>query len=243
MSTLPRPDLPQFTTKIPSTGKEVKYRPFLVKEEKILLLALEDGRWDNIMTATTQILQNCLQEEVNIDKLTSFDVEWLFLQIRSKSIGETTTLRFRHTKNKNRSGEECKHIQEVVVDLTDVECIGDPAPGKIEISDTMGMQMSYPTYKQTQKINVNSGKGIDQIIDTVAGCVDYIYDAENIYYAKDSTPKDIKEFLEQLNKIQFSKIQEFFVNIPKLQKEITYTCERCGETTVHKVKGLQSFFG
>lgn len=242
--TLPRPDLPKYTTQIPSTGKEIKFRPFLVKEEKILLLALEDGRWENIMTATEQILQNCIEgESVDINKLTSYDVEWLFLQIRSKSIGETTTLRFRHTRNKNRSGEECKHIQEVTVELDDVKCIGNPAPGKIEISEKMGMQMSYPTYKETQKINISSGKGIDQIINTVANCIDFIYDEENIYYAKDTTLEQRVEFLEQLNKDQFSKIEEFFKNIPKLSKEITYTCERCGEVTNYKVEGLQSFFG
>lgn len=242
MSALPRPDLPKYKTKVPSTGDEITYRPFLVKEEKILLLALESGEFDEIITATTQILQNCV-DGVNIEKLTSYDVEWLFLKIRSKSIGETTTLRFRHTGNKNRSGTECKHIQEVVVDLEQTECVGDPAPRKIEISDVMGMQMKYPSYKDTQSINVKGGKGIEQIINTVAKCIDYIYDAENMYYAKDSTTEELVEFLENLNKDQFAQIEEFFNNIPKLQQKIKYKCEGCGEETTYTVEGLQSFFG
>ena len=240
---LPKPDLPYYKTKIPSTGEEVRFRPFLVKEEKILLLALESADEDEILNATVQIIENCLDNSKTITKLTSYDVEWLFLKIRQKSIGETTTLRFRHKNGKNRLGETCKHIQEITVDLDDVDVLGDPTPVDIKLTENMGMKMRYPTFKEAKVLGDKKGDAVTKVITTVASCIELIWNEEELYYAKDSTVEERVEFLENLNKEQFKDIEKFFRNIPKLYKEIEYKCEKCNEITRYELEGLNSFFG
>jgi hypothetical protein len=240
---LPKPDLPYYSVTIPSTGKEAKFRPFLVKEEKILLLALESGDEDEILNATVQIIQNCLGDSTVVKKLTSYDVEYLFLKIRQKSIGETTTLRFRHKNGVNKSGDKCKHVQEVTVNLDEVEVLGTDIPPDIKLTDTMGMKMRYPTYNETKIFSNRTGNLVDKVITTVAACIEMIWDNDQMYYSKDSTIDERIEFLENLNKDQFQDIEKFFTNIPRLYKEIQYTCDKCGEITKYKLEGLNSFFG
>jgi len=240
---LPKPDLPYYSTTIPSTGESVKFRPFLVKEEKILLLALESGDNDEILNATVQIIQNCLGDSAVVDKLTSYDVEYLFLKIRQKSIGETTTLRFRHKNNTNRNGDKCKHVQEVVVELEEVEVLGDPKPIDIKLTEKMGMKMRYPTFLEAKVFNKQEGDMIEKIIRTVAGCIEMIWDDDQLYYAKDSTIDERVEFLENLNKEQFKDVEKFFRNIPRLHKSIEYKCDKCSEITKYELEGLNSFFG
>lgn len=240
---LPKPDLPYYSVTVPSTGKDVKFRPFLVKEEKILLLALESGDENEILNATVQIIQNCLGDSTVVDKLTSYDVEYLFLKIRQKSIGETTTLRFRHKGGKNKQGKTCKHVQEVVVELEDVNVLGDPKPIDIKLTENMGMKMRYPTFKEAKVFGQREGDLVDKVIATVAGCIELIWDGDQLYYAKDSTLDERIEFLENLNKDQFQDVEKFFKNIPRLHKSIQYTCEKCGEITKYELEGLNSFFG
>jgi hypothetical protein len=240
---LPKPDLPYYNTTVPSTGAEIKFRPFLVKEEKILLLALESGDESEILNATVQIIQNCVEESAEVNKLTSYDVEWLFLKIRQKSIGETTSLRFRHKNGKNRKGESCKHIQEVTVELDDVEVAGDPKPVDIKLTDKMGMKMRYPTFKEAKVLGEKDGDMIEKIIYTVASCIELIWDDDQMYYAKDSTVDERIDFLESLNKEQFKDVEKFFRNIPRLYKNVEYKCDKCGEVTRYELEGLNSFFG
>lgn len=244
---LPKLDLPLYTTKLPSTDEEVTYRPFLVKEEKILLMALESGDDKEIFNATQQIIQNCVQN-CDLDTISSFDAEWLFLQIRMKSIGETTTLRFRHKKNKNRSGEECKHITSITVGLEDVQVEGEVKPDVIMLSKEMGMKMKYPTMRQVMGVASKQKEGagtqtiVETIVDIVADCIDVIFDGDTVYDAKKVTRKERVEFLENLNSEQFQLVEKFFRGIPKLKKDIRYTCDKCGESSEYTVEGLSNFF-
>lgn len=239
---LPKIDLPLYSTTVPSTGQKTTYRPFLVKEEKILLMALEGGVEEEIHNATLQIIQNCVAD-VDVEKLSSFDVEWLFLQIRIRSIGEKTTLRFKHKNGVNKKGEDCKHIQEVDVDLTSIQIQGEIKPPVIMLTDTIGMKMRFPTMRESLEISrtVEGGK-VERTLETVRTCIEMIFDGEEMYPAKDSTKEELQEFLDGLNSEQFKKIQDFFLNMPRLKQKLTYTCEKCGEVTRYPVEGLSSFF-
>lgn len=238
---LPRIDLPLYQLTIPSTGKEVQYRPFLVKEEKILLMALEGGIEKEIHNATLQIIQNCV-EGVDVEKLPSYDVEWIFLQIRMRSIGETTKLRFKHTKGLNRQGEECDHVQECVVDLNEVEVVGDVKPPVIMLTDSIGMKMRYPSMREQLDLQLEGNGRIDKVMATVIMCIEMIFDGEEMFPAKESTKQELQAFLENLNAEQFAKMQDFFNNMPVLKKVINYKCDKCGEITKYPVTGLSSFF-
>lgn len=238
---LPRIDLPLYEMTIPSTGKTVNYRPFLVKEEKILLMALEGGIEEEIHKATLQIIQNCV-DNVDVDVLPSFDVEWIFLNIRRRSIGETTKLRFRHTEGKNRKGDECDHVQEIVVNLEEVEVIGDIKPPIIMLTENIGMKMRYPSMKETLALELEHKGKLDRVMGTVVQCIEMIFDGDDMFPAKDSTKEELTQFLENLNAEQFGKLQDFFTNMPKLKKVINYKCDKCGEITKYPVQGLSSFF-
>ena len=239
---LPKIDLPLYTTEIPTTGKTVSYRPFLVKEEKILLMALESGEEENIHNATLQIIRNCVPE-IDIDRLASFDTEWLFLQIRRRSIGEKTTLRFRHKGGVNSKGIECKSTMSVEVDLADVEMRGEIKPPVIQLNDSIGMKMRYPTIQETIDVSKAGAGNVQKTLNTIAKCIDVIFDGDDIFPAKSSSEEELLEFLDNLNSEQFQQIQKFIANIPKLHKTVKHKCEACGDVIVHEVEGLSSFFG
>lgn len=238
---LPKIDLPLYTTEIPTTGKTVSYRPFLVKEEKILLMALESGEEDNIHNATLQIIQNCVSE-VDIDALASFDTEWLFLQIRRRSIGDKTTLRFRHKNGVNSKGVECSSTMSVEVDLSEVEIHGDIKPPVLQLTDAIGMKMRYPTIKETIEVSKESVGSVEKTLLTIVKCIEVIFDGDDIFPAKNSSQEELLEFLDNLNSEQFQKIQTFIAGIPKLHKTVKHKCEECNDTIVHEVEGLGSFF-
>lgn len=204
-------------------------------------MALESGEEENINNATLQIIQNCVPE-VDVDKLTSYDVEWLFLQIRRRSIGEKTTLRFKHRNGMNTRGEECKHTMKVEVNLAEVEVHGETKPPVIHLTDTVGMKMRYPTMKESFEIANEGGTQVDKVLLTVAKCIDVIFDGDEVFPAKSSTPEELEEFLEGLNTEQFQKVQDFFMNIPRLHKKISHKCEKCNDLITHEVEGLSSFF-
>jgi hypothetical protein len=239
---LPKIDLPLYTLELPSTGKTVNYRPFLVKEEKILLMALEGGVEDEIHNATLQIIQNCVSDEIDVEKLPSFDVEYIFVNIRMRSIGETTQLRFRHTKGVNRAGENCNHVQTVDVDLREVKVEGEIKPPVIMLTDNVGMKMRYPSMKESLELGKLGGSKVEITMQTILKCIEIIFDGEDMYPAKDQSQQELQDFVDGLNSEQFNKLKEFFDNMPKLKKTIKYHCEKCGEITKYPVEGLSSFF-
>lgn len=242
---LPKIDLPLYTTKMPSTGKEIKFRPFLVKEEKILLMALESGEEENIHNATLQIIANCTEgnePKIDVEKMANFDVEWMFLQIRRRSIGDKTVLRFKHKNGINSKGEPCQNTMTIDVDLSEVEVHGDIKPPIIHLTDTVGMKMRYPTVAEAIEIAKDGSGGVDQILKVVIKCIEIIFDGDEMYPAKNSTKEELEEFLEGLNTEQFQKVNKFFENMPRLHKKIRHQCKKCDEMIEHNVEGLSSFF-
>ena len=241
--TLPLLTTPTYDLTLTSIGQEIKYRPFLVKEEKLLLIAMEGGEQKDIFTAVKAILKACiLTEDVDIDKLPQFDIEYLFLNIRAKSVGEIIELRISHTDETNSKGDKCAHIEEVNVNIDDIKINGnDKMDPRIKITDTIGVILTYPTLEILNSMKEQKSQ-VSTIFELVLKCVDQIWDAQNVYEAKDHTEEELLAFLESLNKDQFSKISEFFENMPKLKHKVTYTCSACGTEETLEVEGLQSFF-
>ena len=229
---LPALSSPEFITEIPSTKVKIKFRPFLVREEKILYMALEGGDATEIQNATIKVLNECiLTPNVNVSDLATFDVEHLFLQLRGKSVGENVDVILRHQDS------DCKETVNVSINLDDIKVTGEITDGKIMLTDDIGIKMKYPRAGDINKLQVQEGMNI---FHSIAYLVDFIYDKETVY--NDYSVEEIAEWLEQLNQKQFQLITDFMNNMPKLSHEVEWTCNVCGEKEKIVLEGLQSFF-
>lgn len=227
---LPSLSVPSFPIKIPSTGQEITYRPFLVKEEKVLLMAMEGKDKNEIKVAINKILESCINEDIDVTKLPTFDVEYLFLNLRAKSVGEIVTFKLGHNSG------ECNHKTEVALNLTDIQVKGDIQDGTVMLDDKIGVKMHYPTASTFEKLSGTS----ENIIEALADCIDYVFDQDEVY--DDFKDEELVEWLGNLNKSQYSKINEFLNASPKLSHEIEWVCEECGEKDSVTLEGLYSFF-
>jgi|TARA_Y100000033_G_scaffold19519_1_gene18372 hypothetical protein len=234
---LPKLNTPKYKLKLPSDGSTVNFRPFLVKEEKLLLLATETGETDQIITAIKDIISAC-SDVKNVDKLSTFDIEYLFLQIRTKSVGESVDV----TVTCQDDGEtEVK----ASIPLDEIKVIKDRKHKKeIKISDEVIVTMGYPSLDTFVKMNFvdSDGPGVDQIFEMAAGCVESIADANQVYDCSDMPQKEILEWFEELNSKQFGMIQEFFETMPKLSHTLTITNPNTGKENTIVLEGLASFF-
>ena len=234
---LPLLNTPEFETVVPSSQQRIKFRPFLVKEEKILFMALQGGDAREMTNAVQNIIGACvLTDNFNIDSLAVFDVEYLFLKLRGKSVGESIDLKVRHTD----PDSECDHVTEVSINIDDINVqFSDDYDNKIQLTDTVGIKMRHPGIKHSAMFQ-SEEMDFDTILALISDCVDCIYDHENVY---DSfTQEEIVQFIEGLNQQQFSKIQKFFTDMPKLTHTISWKCPKCGEEDMITVEGLSSFF-
>lgn len=244
---LPKLDVPTYEMELPSTGKTIQYRPFLVKEEKILLMALADGnaKDSDILRAIKQIASNCvIDKDFNVDEITSYDIEYIFLQLRAKSVGEIISLKFRHRNGTNRKGEKCSTVQDVDINIEDIKLVHkkkiDP---KIQLTDTIGIKLKHPSMEVLATITDDSGKdSVGRIMALLRKCTDYIWDEEAMHKASEATDEELGGFFDSLTSEQFKKIEEFFQSVPTLEHQFEYTCAGCGEKTVHKLRGLKDFF-
>lgn len=245
---LPKINTPTFELILPSTGEQVKYRPFLVKEQKILLMALESQESNEMLRAIKQIITNCcLKEDLKIDKLPMFDIEYFFLKLRAKSIGEEVELNLGHFDDLNRIGQECKHRTKYKINLMDVEVTRDENHSPdILISEEpkVGIVLKYPTMAVANRLQSATAKNqMDTITDVVIESIDYIYDAENTYPASEQSKQELTSFINDLSQEQFAKISGFFNSMPKLKKTIKWQCEGCGHDDEVTLEGMASFFG
>jgi hypothetical protein len=229
---LPTISLPSFETKIPSTKKKIKFRPFLVKEEKVLLMALEGKDKREIANAIYDVLDDCIiTKNVDVRKLPTFDIEYLFLMLRSKSVGEEITFTMSHGE-----GIECDHKTEVSVNLNEVQVEGKILDGNIMLTDTVGIKMHYPTIDAIDNLKEDT----DAILSVLASCIDVVFDDDDVY--EDFTHDEMIEWLGNLNTSQFEKINEFFSNSPKLSHTIKWKCPKCGQDDEVTIEGLYNFF-
>lgn len=248
---LPKIDLPIYDVKLVSLPTPVKFRPFLVKEEKLLLMALQTNDEEAVLVAIKQVVNNCLLEEsIDIDKLPIFDLEYLFLNIRARSVGEeieTYYLCRNKIMEKDAEGNEaevdCAHMMPIKINVLDIKPPIDDLPSKIQITKNIGIQLKYPTLKTFAplKNTVSSGETED-VFNMIYECSDYIYDADGLYYTKETTREEFNNFLESLTQEQFDRIVAFFESLPEISHDIKHTCEKCGfEHDIH-LEGLNDFF-
>ena len=242
---LPKLNVPVYETILPSTDKVIKYRPFLVREEKILLTAMESDDEKLISNAVKQILKNCIQGEMNINELPTFDIEFLFLRLRAKSVGEKITVGLRPYPCVQNEGELCKFSTEVEINLEEVKVKkNDNHTSKIMIDDNVGVKLKYPDIDLiTPDGNKEKLSQVDLGMSVIKNCIEMIFTKETVHERDSFTEEELDEFLDSLNSEQFERIKEFFDTIPKLSHTVEYTCKTCGEEKETTIEGLNSFFG
>jgi hypothetical protein len=239
---LPKIDVPTYEIELPVSKTKVKYRPFLVKEQRNLLMAIESSESTTIQQNIKDILYNCtLTEGVDIEKLPIIDVEYYFINLRAKSVGEVVESRYRCNNEVN--GSECGNIMEKDIDLTQIKVkMNDDISPEIQLTPNISIKLKYPEFgivKDSLKYeNIN-----DVTFNMIAQSIEYIYDGQQFYYATESTPEELVEFVEGLNQEQFGKIENFFNNLPKLKETLDIKCSKCGFEHKIEVEGLESFFG
>ena len=240
---LPTIAVPEYTLTLPSTGKEVKYRPFLVKEEKILLLAMESEKTEEILLATKTIIENCIFDDLDVDEMPTFDMEYIFLQLRGKAKGEVIELQYKCPT--------CKGEIPLNIPIDDIKVSKDENhTNDIKLTEDLGVIMKYPNMKLQMDIanNEEDKNEIENLFKTIILCIDYIYDKENTYPSKDHTKKEMNDFLESLTDTQFQKLAEFFSTAPALKHSIELHCKNkkakktCNYKETKVLEGLNSFF-
>ena len=240
---LPKVATATYELKIPSTGQKVTYRPFLVKEEKMLMMAA-DAKGAAIGKTIKSVLSACAQSKVNIDTLAPFDIEYFFLQLRAKSIGNEIKVRLRKPGSVDCETENCQQICEVTIDAEEIKLDRENVPdGKIKITDDIGIKLKYPDIDSMQKF-IATGKDptADEVFKVIADSIEYIWEGEELYQAKDSTKQELNDFIESLNSEQFAKVRSFFEDMPKLTKDVTWKCSKCEKTAEVKLQGIDAFF-
>jgi hypothetical protein len=236
---LPKISTPTYELELPSTGETIQYRPFLVREEKLLVLALESENMKEITTAIKTVIKNCiLSKGIKIESLPTFDIEYLFLNIRGKSVGEEIEVNV-----------ICPDDEDITVPVTisvdEIQVVkNEKHTNQIKVDDLIMMEMKYPSLDQFIKSNFDfSGANLmDQSFDLVATCVDKIYSDDEVWTSADVTKKEIMEFLEQMNSSQFKQIETFFETMPKLSHTVKVMNPKSGVESEVVLEGLSNFF-
>tara|TARA_B100002019_G_scaffold10447_1_gene8366 strand:+ start:4317 stop:5033 length:717 start_codon:yes stop_codon:yes gene_type:complete len=235
---LPKISTPTYELVIPSTGKKVKYRPFLVKEEKILIIAMESEDSGQIANAVKDVISSCiLTRGVKVNELATFDIEYLFLNIRGKSVGEEVEVLVTCPDDGTTKVPTVINLDEIQVE------VDEDHSKDIKLDDRLTLRMKYPSMDEFVKNNFALGDvGIDDTFDIITSSIEQVYDEEESWSAKDCTKKELKEFVEQLSSKQFKEIENFFATMPKLSHKIVVTNPNTGADNQVILEGLGSFF-
>ena len=236
---LPKIATPTYELELPSTGKKIQYRPFLVKEEKLLVLALESENTREITTAIKNVLKSCIKTRgVKVEALPTFDIEYLFLNIRGKSVGEELDVNIICPDD----GETTVPVQINIDDIKIQRPEGHNS--KIQLDDNILMELKYPSLEEFIKNNfdLEDQNQLEQSFDLIASCIESVYTADDVWTTADCTKKEIIEFLEQMNSRQFKEIEKFFTTMPKLSHEVKVTNPKTKVKSTVILEGLSSFF-
>jgi len=254
--------IPIFPITIPSLQETLQFRPFLVKEEKLLLIAMDGNDENQMLDAVGQVVANCAISPLKVDELANFDLEYVFLQLRARSVNESAELNYRCHNQLPVDPDEymrkhrltvlpdgpltasCDHIVKIVVKLDAIKVVEKPGHTKtIMLTDTMGINMKYPSLAMSKKL-LKQGKDKPSAADaltSVALCIESVFDESNVY--SQFQPKEIIEWIEGLTQTQFAKIHDFFETMPKLQHDVQFVCPKCEYSEVIHLEGFASFFG
>jgi len=237
---LPKISTPTYELELPSNGKKIKYRPFLVREEKILIMALESEDMKQISGAIVQILSDCiLTKTVKVQELSTFDIEYLFLNVRAKSVGESVEVNITCPDD----GETTVQME---IDIDTIKVQKNPEHTNIiKLDDVLSMKLKYPSLDQFVENNFEVGDSqsdVDKSLGMISSCIEIIYDAEDSWSAADCTKKELEEFIEQLNTKQFKEIENFFTTMPKLSHTVMVKNPNTGVESEVVLEGLASFF-
>jgi hypothetical protein len=238
---LPKIDTPVYDLELPLSKKKIRFRPFLVKEQRNLMMAMESDDKETIERNIRQVLHNCtLTEGLEIDRLPIIDVEFYFINLRARSVGEVVQNRYRC---ENAVEEKvCGNLMDVELNILEIQPdMSGVVNDVIQINDRISVKLKFPEFSILERANKFESV-TDMAFDMIAESVEYIFDGEQYYYAAESEPDEIIEFIESLNQDQFNKIENFFNNLPKLNKNIEVDCKKCGFHHSIQVEGLDSFF-
>lgn len=231
---LPNITAPEYTLTLPSNKEKVRYRPFLVKEEKLLLFASESGEREDMINAVVQMIDNCVLDDINSRSLPFFDFEHLLLHIRAKSVGETAKFVMKHDV------EECGHENEVEVKLDKIiHEVSKDHKNTFQLTDKIGIKMKYPTIESI-KTMIDMNREPAKILDMFSENIECVYDEDEVY--DDFSKEEAVSFLESLSKEQFEDISTFFQTMPSSKLEVRYKCKGCGENVKTTVSGFEDFF-
>ena len=234
---LPKLNTPTYELEMPSTDEKIQFRPFLVKEEKILMIAMESGKNADIVNAVKEIVSACTFDKINISNIPMFDVEYIFLKIRSKSVGETSKLKILCPDDKKTYANVEVNLEEVQVQ------VGDDHTNKIELDDSKGIIMTYPSVDSFLESGIQNITA-SNMLDMIGSCILQIYEdkGEKVYEAKDQTKKELSEFIESMNTGQFKDIQKFFDTMPRLKHTVKVKNPKTKKESEVTLQGLNDFF-
>ena len=248
---LPKIDLPIYELKLVSREKPIKFRPFLVKEEKLLLMTLQSGKEEDILKSIKQVINNCMLEEIDIDTLPIFDIEYLFLNVRARSVGEKVETYFvcRNVvgTKKNEMGEDeddvCMHMMPVEINVLEIKPPIDDIPSKIFITNNIGIKLKFPTLENYRSIqNLMLDNETNNLFNMIYDCTEYVFDENGIYYSSETSKEEFSQFLESLTQEQFERIANFFEKLPTITHDFEHSCQKCNFKHNLHMEGLNDFF-
>jgi hypothetical protein len=243
---LPKIDVPVYECVLPSNKKKVKFRPFLVKEQKLLLMASESTEAKDVIDSMKNVIKNCLIDEIDVDSLPVFDLEFLFLNLRARSVGEVVKINYKcnnviEATDIDEEEKRCGNIVPVEVNVLEINpTFGEGHTNNILLTDKLGIVFNYPTFEIMESIVDETENDI--IFSLIIKCIDYIYDEESLYYAKDCDKNELIEFIDGLQQTDLEKIKLFFDSMPKIKKDVEFNCVKCGHHENIEIEGMQNFF-
>ncbi len=241
---LPKLDVPIHEVKLISTGKIIRFRPFLVKEQKLFLMASESNDPKETINVIRQVLKNCVLVEIDVDSLPTFDLEFLFMNLRARSVEEIVDLKYKCNNvilNNKGESDACTGVVDFKVNLLEIQPTKNPDhTNKIQLTENLGVVLKYASFDMIQKYE---DKPENEIMSSMlVDCVDYIYDKDQIYYSKDVPRDEMVEFVDNLQQKDLEKIKVFFDTLPEIKKDVHFKCPKCSYEEDIQIKGLQSFF-
>ena len=249
--TLPKITHPVFKINIPSTKQTLSFRPYTVKEEKLLLFVKTEENISEVVDVLKQVINNCLVDDVDIDKLPIFDIEYLFLNIRARSIGEKVETAFicRNVVGKEPDENgievdvECKNVMQVGINVLDIKPPNDDVPTKVYVTDKIGLELKFPTLRSFKSVDLMlQNPSNNAVFDMIYDCTEYVFDENGMYYVNESPKEEFVMFLESLTQEQFDRITTFFEKLPKIEYDIDTKCSKCEFEHKLHLEGLNDFF-